>query len=343
MVGNVVTHTVTAAVGGTNLPVQAVDISQSDSRQPAINVTLTSAGTFAASIDPRTAGTLELHLSGQPIVGSVDFYRLSIRTVEQDAATGDVKITAASREAWAMDKAYTGATTLGPSTWAGVEEAVTDLLVTYMGESTTYTSSLAYFGTGVGAAQVSGISILTGDQWWTLLQDIPQRVGARLWVDPSGMWQISYAAPPTSSVGPLPVSPETCTQVISRENAQTGQWADTVIVRYTFRDSTGAQHLIIGAKTTGTPGNTKVMVVDERDVTVTQAQADARATALLNTVSVRAGRSWTLTAPSDYTVHYRWRYDFTPPGATSSVPVYVSDISWSLPSATMTLALREIV
>lgn len=342
-------HSALAVLGATVLPIDAstpLEVSIDESRQPAISVKLPSHG-VSWNADPRSStasGDLDLTLSERQVGASaplttIALRRLSMRTADKAHTTGDVPFEFASREAAIQQKAYTGAPGIGPSTWAGVAEACDDVLRTYCGEPLTYANLVGTTGAGISPTLVQGVTARTGDAWWPLVSDLAQRTGRHLYVAPSGAWVLGPSDPTlVGHYGTLSLRMESCVETITRDSSPSGQWGDAVIVRYQWTAG-GTDHLIIGAAGVANPES--VVTIDER-VEATQAQADARAAALLTRASRRAGRTWNIVALSRYDIEPRRRYSWTPPRETDPVTVYVASVAWSLPSATMRLTLWEV-
>lgn len=324
------------------LPVEEATVTVDTTWQPYVQVSLTCPAVAAAtSSDPRVSPAQRIRLTLTETAGTtvttVTVLNLSVRSSEYVAETGSQIIRASSAEADVQDKAYLSSSLpLGPSSWAGVREAVQDLLVTYCGIPVGNIDFTA-LPLLTSPTLVSGMVLQPGDPWWPTVQDMPTRIGWQLWCGIDGIWRLSEAAPtPSASVYTLRIGAniETYAKAMTREG---DQWADTACVVYAWTDSGGAHRIIGAATVVGT--QTKAVRVDESFL-VTQAQADARAAQLVQ-LARRRGATYTMTLPSHYDIRARTFVDVIDQAGTVT-KVYVSRVQWSLPSATMTVTAREV-
>ncbi|MBU4213607.1 MAG: hypothetical protein KJ792_03015 [Actinobacteria bacterium] len=330
------------------LPIEALTLTASESWQPHVQASIRAPATAASrAADPRLGHTVALTLrevdDGGTIRSSLTTGALSVRVAASDASAGTVTLDLASAEADVQDQVCLTAG-LGPTSWAGIREALTDLLTTQVGIPAG-SIDLTAMPLATGASLTTGAQVKPGDAWWSTLSDLPQRAGWQLYVDLGGVWRLwDQSVEPTASVAVVQagVDLEQLTTTISRESTDAGQWANAVVCRYTWTTTAGVGQVIVGrAADALTGGQTRrTMVVTTTDVPVTQAQADARAAALLVRAR-RRGRSFTVTVPARFDLRTRTAIRLVTTDA-ESVLCYVIALTWSLPEGTCTLTLRDI-
>lgn len=320
------------------LDVTSATMTNDESWQPYVQVQVGAVGSVARFADPRAGHLLKATFTDTGSGSSVTADNLSVRTVDVDQETGAVRLTAASAEAAVQDLAYLGAAQLGPLSWAGIREALEDLLGNYIGVAPARLdlSGLPY---GTSPELVTGTTFQPGDRWWSTVQDLPRRIGWSLWVGLDGIWRLSPTVPavPPVAVGNLAVGDtlEALTAATTRED-ESG-WADAAVVNYAWTDAANVAHKIVGtARRVTTP--TRVTTVTA-PVPVTQVQADARAAEALNLATQR-GQVLNLATPARYDVQVRGFWDVTTPAAVYRC--YVSRLDRAMPTASTTMTLRVV-
>jgi hypothetical protein len=138
---------------------------------------------------------------------------------------------------------------------------------------------------------------------WDLINDFADRIGAQVYDDGLRNWYIATAPTLANPVHELAVGAGG-TITASESGLDRDEWANKVVLRYRWRDTSDVEHTIVSTRrVTSGPyaavvGNTKSLLV-ERTVATTQAEADLAAAALVARTVTR-GRSFTVTAASAY-------------------------------------------
>lgn len=141
------------------------------------------------------------------------------------------------------------------------------------------------------------------EDYWDLTNDLADRIGAQVYDDGLRTWNITTAPVLAATAAELAVGAGG-TITSSESGLDRDEWANKVVLRYRWRDTSDVEHTIISTRriTSGPyaalPGNTKTLLV-ERSVSTTQAEADLAAAALVARTVTR-GRSFTLSAVSAY-------------------------------------------
>lgn len=320
------------------LDVTGASVTDDMSWQPHVQVQVSAVGTIARLADPRASHRLKVTFTNTGTGAAVTADNLSVRTADLDHETGAVRITASSAESAVQDLAYLGAAPLGPLTWAGIREALEDLLVNYVGVPFTRLdlTALPY---GVNPELASGATFQPGDRWWPTVQDLPRRIGWSLWVALDGTWRLSETVPtaPPVAVGTLAVGDtiEALTTTSTRDDD--AGWADATVVIYEWTDSARVRQQVVGtARRVTVP--TRV-TTSRADLQATQGQADSRASSVL-TLSQQRGVLLTVAIPARYDVLVGSFWDVSTPAAVYRA--YVSRVDRAMPAATHTLTLRVV-
>lgn len=244
-------------------------------------------------IDPRTGARLELDVGYTRPGGTVDVHTIANLMLRRRPVTrpDDVMaLEAHSDESLIIDgspvvgAAFTNASTTGAITavLAAVIPAVAPVVTT-----------------AVGPAITQG----PYEDRWDLALDLADRIGARLYDDGLRTWRIDPAPVLGTSALDLAVGANG-TITASQATIDRDGWANVVLLRYRWRDTSDVEHTIVAVRrvTTGayaaTVGNSKIVVV-EREVATTQTEANAAAAALVARYVTR-GRSLTVSAVSAY-------------------------------------------
>lgn len=346
-------QTLTLEVTATNgspitLPVEALTITTDESWTPSIQAEITVPGTAALGIDPTATVPWVCNVNatmsdlGLRILGT----QLHIRKVTRDRTSGQVILSASSEEAAVMTRAYLSSSTqLGPSSWAGVREGIQDLL--QQAGVAAFNIDLSAMPLALSPALASGVVIQPGDPWWPVILDLPRRVGYRLYVDNQAKWRVAPLTAPTTPLAGDPIATYAKNVVdwsegVSRDVEGPGEWGDATACVYTWTDSAGAAHRIIGtASATGLPSQpSKVVRVDTQGVVVTQAQANAAATQLLTRVYARH-RTYRITLAGVQPYQPGFTYSVVTPEGTTR-PLYLAACTITLPAGTTTLTMRDV-
>lgn len=279
------------------LDVQRWDCSFDESHSPRVVVNLDARvptdPALLARIDPRTGARLELDLGYVRPGGALDVHTIANLVLRSRpvARPDDVMaLEAHSDESLVIDNApCDGAAFSAASTTAAITAA---LVLALPGTAPTITAS-------AGPAVAQG----PYTDRWDLIVDLADRIGARVYDDGLRTWHIDPA--PVLGTPNLDIAVGATGTIVSSA-AQMGreEWANQVLLVYSWRDTSDVDHTIKSVRriTTGAyaavAGNTKTLRVD-REVATTQTEANAAAAALVARTVTR-GRSLTVTAVSAY-------------------------------------------
>lgn len=202
---------------------------------------------------------------------------------------------------------------------------------------------LTDFPTYYGSSSLTGVVQEPGQDSWSLLADAQDRAGVRIYCDGQRRWRIARL--PRLGVTALNLTINDgglitgSTGTLSRED-----FKNAVTIKYSWRDSGGNEQVVYGNRfvssgefATGSIGFNVYYL--ERNVPATQAQADAAAKTVLDSVG-RRGNSYSIEAVNAF-----WLV----PGSTvtATLPegdqrkMLVSSVSFNYPSGDMSLKLRQ--
>ena len=283
-------ETITLDVQGWRLK---FDESQSPRVQANLDVRVLTDAAQLSRIDPRTGARLELDLGYTRPGGTQDVHTIANLVLRRRpvARPDDVmRLEAHSDESLVID----GSPVVGPAfSNASTTGAITAVLAAvFPGITPTVTSA-------VGPAIAQG----PYDDRWDLVLDLADRIGARVYDDGLRVWHIDPAPVLGTPALDLAVGANG-TIVTSDADLSRDQWANVVLLRYRWRDTSDVEHTITAVRriTTGVyaanVGNSKIELV-EREVATTQTEANAAAAALVARTVTR-GRSLTVSAVSAY-------------------------------------------
>lgn len=332
---------VSLIVDGSPTAIDVTDVSLTidESWQPYVQARVTALGSVARFADPRKGHRLAITLTNTTTGDSVPASLLSVRSSGVDYATGAVTLVAASGESEVADLANMSTGDVGPSVWAGIREGVEDLLTNYAHVPTSRQdlSALPY---DTNPELASGALFRPGDRWWSVLSDLPRRIGWNVWVGLDGIWRLAATepVPDTVPVGTLSVGVDVMALSADTTREEGGTWADAAVAVYEWTDSTNVRHRVVGTASEVT-GATRVMTVNGGAVAVDQGQASARAASALALARTR-GQTITVQVPARYDLRPRQVWDVV--GPSSTVRVYVTRVTWDLPAGTATIAGRVL-
>lgn len=319
------------------LDVQAGRLSFDETRSPRVIVQglqcrVPTDSALLGRIDPRTGARLELDVGYRRPDGTLDVHTIADLVLRGRPVTRpeDVMVIEAhSDESLVID----GSPVIGAAfSTANTTTAIRDVLrAVFPGLSPTVTSA-------VGPAIVQG----PYDDRWDLVLDLADRIGARVFDDGLRTWHIDPA--PVLGTPALDLAVGSNGTIVNSE-AQLGrdEWANVVLLRYRWRDTSDVEHTITAVRrvTTGVyaanVGNSKILLV-EREVATTQTEANAAAAALVARTVTR-GRALTVTAISAYWLR---------PGDTANVTLptgpteqhLVSSVDFDLKTGLMDVTTR---
>lgn len=280
------------------LDVQGGRLSFDETRSPRVMLTglecrIPTDPAVLSRIDPRTGARVELDLGYTRPGGAQDVHLiadLGLRTRPVARPADTMTLEAASDEALVID----GSPTVGAAfSTANTTTAIRDVLRAVFPALTPTVTA------GVGPAIAQG----PYDDRWDLVLDLSDRIGARTFDDGLRGWHIDPV--PVLGTPNLDLSVGANGTIVDSEaGLGRDEWANVVILRYRWRDTSDVEHTITATRRvqTGpyaaTVGNSKIELV-ERDVATTQTEANAAAAALVARTVTR-GRSLTVTAVSAY-------------------------------------------
>lgn len=227
------------------------------------------------------------------------------------------------------------------------QSSLYDAIVYHVGLATIGSATplvVSEYPNGFGASAVAGLVQEPGQPSWDLVVESARRAGVSIYCEPDRSWRIA---------APQAVSGETALNlttggggIIIDSNSVTSRdrFRNAVCLRYRWKDGAGVEqtiygHSYIAAGPYSLPTIGYNSHYEERDVPVTQAQANQAAENMLRALS-RRGKSFVLSAVSAYWLR---------PGqtVTATLPeggqerLLVSAASFSFPSGSMQVRLRQ--
>lgn len=346
--------TLTPAVGDPiELAVAGGTVTFSEDWSPHIQAQLSCANTHTVdqllAMDPRQAPVLQV-FAGYSYPGQADDVQLLATTVlveRRVVVPGDtLELVASSAESLAQDVAWLEGDQT--RTWAGIKEALDDLLAYAGAISSSGSGALPGLDTTLPnnfrADLTASVPLKRGQTIWTVVQNLAAQAGLWLHVSADGVWHLDEKvrlAGETSawlSQGGGGSIVTKADDVLSRNG-----YYSAAVVRYSWEDATGS-HEVVGTwapdPLAGEPrgGGQKCLVL-ERTGRATQYQADETARLAVRAVSTR-GDSYTLEAVACYWLR---------PGATVQIDLangstarhIVKQVDFHLGEGSMTVTTRE--
>lgn len=199
--------------------------------------------------------------------------------------------------------------------------------------------------TNYGATAVAGLVQEPGQSGWELIHESASRAGVSVYCDPDRTWRVAKpqaiatdtALNLTTGGGGIIIESKAVT---SRE-----RFRNAVCLRYRWRDTGGAEHVMYGHSYIATGPYSLGEIgynshVEDRDTPVTQAQANSAAESTLRALS-RRGRSFVLEAVSAYWLRPGQTVTATLPEGLDQERLLVSAVQFSFPSGSMQVRLRQ--
>lgn len=199
---------------------------------------------------------------------------------------------------------------------------------------------------GYGKANLAGIEAPIGTNYWNVAEDAAQRTDAWVYCDGADTWQIT--AKPTVAATPALslVVGENGTIITSQATLDRGAWANALCITYSWSDADNNQHTVYGRAVT-TAGPYSVTTVGyrtehvQREIPVTQAQADTAAAGMLRNL-VSRGRGLTLEALAAYWLRPGMTVSVTLPTGAPELHL-VQSVRFRPGQGTMTVSTRQPV
>lgn len=318
-------HTYTATVDVDEVPTTltvlggSVTIDEGWSPYVQADITVAAEGDVYIALDPRDDARVELTLTQMPGTGVTLNLGVRTRTRTPD---GEVRLELASDEALAQDRAHLDGFMSGTYPTA---DALVDAYLSLIGfgltgpyPSVTLDETTQY--------------LYPGDVIWDALTPVLEQTALRLYVDPDRQWRMVSAPSNTNeviSLGDQPVLQE-ATDVVSRNE----EWADSVVVRYSWTDAGGTQQTDTDIAVSGlAPSRTKVI---EHPFAYPGAGA---AQHILNRAQAR-GRTIESVAVSNYSVRPGMQLTLNP--ADGLLVGRVAAVTWSLNDDRMSITPRDL-
>lgn len=247
-----------------------------------------------ARIDPRTGARLELDAGYVRPGGASDVHTIAdlvLRSRPVSRPDDLMSIQAASDESLVID----GSPTVGVAfSTANTTTAIRDVLrMVFPALTPTVTSA-------VGPAIVQG----PYEDRWDLIQDLADRIGARVFDDGMRGWHVDPAPVLGTAALDLAVGANGTITSSDAQLSRDEDWGNVVLLRYRWRDTSDVEHTIVAVRRVQTGayaanvGNSKVLPF-EREVATTQTEANAAAAALVARTVTR-GRTLVVSAISAY-------------------------------------------
>lgn len=245
-------------------------------------------------IDPRTGARVEIDCGYARPDGTRDVHTIAdlvLRSRPVSRPDDLMTIRAASDESLVID----GSPVVGAAfSTANTTTAIRDVLRAVFPTLTPVVTS------AVGPAIAQG----PYEDRWDLVQDLADRIGARVFDDGLRTWHVDPAPVLGASNLDLAVGANGTIVESDAELSRDDDWGNVVLLRYRWRDTSDVEHTITAVRrvTTGiyaaNVGNSKILSF-EREVATTQTEANAAAAALVARTVTR-GRSFAITAVSAY-------------------------------------------
>lgn len=302
------------------LSVESISVTWDESRAPRVQANITATLTDEAeSLDPRTGARVDIQAGYVRPGGSQDVHLLAdlgIRSVAPDYENGTVQVRATSDEDLLID----GAPAVVASATGGTHAAAIESILAQV------LSPLPDFQASVTGGAVTLDPI---PDRWSAVQDLADRLGAKVYDNGLRTWHLA----PSPTVASTPVHAltvgESGTVLRANPSLDRDSWHNYVTLRYKWRDSADVDQQILAtaAITSGPyridgPAGKRIML-DERDVQTTQAEANAAAGAVLSRAQSRA-RSLRLSAISAYWVRPGDTVTVTLPGKAAEAQLVAS-------------------
>ena len=274
-----------------------------------------------------------LHSEGtfNPAPSTVFRGDLGVRQIVEDYIAQTVTISLSSDEAYAQDKYGWGISDSG--TYTSLRELTAQLLknvnlgITYPGDSEVTLAP----GSDVTLTEPYVIST---DFWlslsynlWDILITVANSVGWTIWCDENRTWHLE---PTTITAGSLELKDDDNITAFSRTRSREGNWYDGVHIEY-------ADGYDLYSETVGNWFPTKQLYLDRKETVLT----DNNAAQTITARALTRGDTYELEAISNYDARPRQSVtvDITDMPIVSGV---VESITWSLPSARMSVELRDL-
>lgn len=251
---------------------------------------------------------------------------LHVREVVEDFIEQTVEITATSDEGLAIDKYGIGISI--PGTHTTLRSAITALLANVgLGEETDVTLAPGSDNTLDVAYVIADNQASRGSNLWDTLETITKASGFTIWCDENRTWHLE---PTTITAGTLELKDDDNITAFTRTISRNGNWYNQVAIQYTndydvHREEVGLasadRHLYLD--------RTKVNVYDPDGAYTTAQRTYTR------------GETFTVEAISNYDSRPRQELTVDVTGIPLMSGV-VQSVEWSLPSARMSLDIRDL-